>query len=153
MKFPDNYICLKRNSFKKDDFELIPIRYEDRELIRQWRNEQIYHLRQHKELSPENQDYYFQNVVQNIFTETNPTQLLFSFFHQGQLVGYGGLVHINWIDRNAEISFIMNTSLEQQHFENYSVNYSSLIEKVGFSELDFHNIYTCEFQVSRFDRG
>ena len=147
MAFSDNYISLKKNYFRNGDFELIPIRYEDRELIRQWRNEQIYHLRQNKELSPADQEHYFQDIVRHLFTEVRPAQLLFSFLHHGQLVGYGGLVHINWIDRNAEISFIMNTSLEHAHFEFYWRNYLALVENVAYGELDLHKIYTYAFDI------
>jgi hypothetical protein len=34
--------------------------------------------------------------------------LLFSFLKNGECIGYGGLVHINWIDQNAEISFMID---------------------------------------------
>ena len=63
MKFPDNYKVLNHTSFKSGNYSLIPIRYEDRIDIMQWRNEQIYHLRQNKQLTKEDQDSYFVNVV------------------------------------------------------------------------------------------
>ena len=52
-------------------------------------------------------------------------------------LGYGGLVHINWIDKNAEISFIMNTSLEKEHFNFHWKMYLSLVEQVAFDELSY----------------
>ena len=43
--------------------------------------------------------------------------VLFNYLHNGKCIGYGGLVHINWIDKNAEVSFIMDTELEENYFE------------------------------------
>ena len=106
----------------------------------QWRNEQIFHLRQKKELTINDQDIYFTNVINLLFDETMPTQLLFSFMNEKVCIGYGGLVHINWSDRNAEISFIMNTHLEKTDFEKNWNIFLSLIEEVAFDELNFHKI-------------
>lgn len=62
-------------------------------------------------------------------------------------IGYGGLVHINWIDKNAEISFIMNTKLEENNFAFIWVNYLNLIEQMAFNELKLHKIYTYAFDL------
>ena len=45
------YKVLNKQIFKSDDFSLVPIRFECRYDIMQWRNEQIYHLRQNKLLT------------------------------------------------------------------------------------------------------
>ena len=107
----NSYKVLNNQVYTKDNFSIVPIRYEDRLDIMKWRNEQMYHLRQAKPLTIKDQDDYFENVVSKLFEAEKPNQLLFSFLKNGEFVGYGGLVHINWIDKNAEISFIMNTYL------------------------------------------
>jgi RimJ/RimL family protein N-acetyltransferase len=112
-----------------------------------WRNEQIYHLRQSKPLSKEDQDAYFENVVAKLFDQVQPNQILFSFLEDGVCIGYGGLVHINWIDRNAEISFIMDTSLEKDRFQEIWQSYLKLIEEVVYSDLSLHKIYTYAFDL------
>ncbi len=66
---------------------------------------------------------------------------------QDKCVGYGGLVHINWVDKNAEISFIMNTELEKENFSKYWSAYLGLIECVAFNELGLHKIYTYAFDL------
>ena len=38
------------------EYSIVPVRYEDRFSIMDWRNNQLYHLRQKKELSPSDQD-------------------------------------------------------------------------------------------------
>ena len=77
-------------------------------------NEQIFHLRQFEPLTKIKQDLYFTNIVSKLFKEEQPNQILFSFLKNGECIGYGGLVHINWIDRHAEISFIINTILDNE---------------------------------------
>ena len=141
------YKCLSQQVFATSDYQLVPIRHEDRYQIMQWRNEQIYHLRQKEPLSSEKQDHYFENVVAKLFDQEQPDQILFSFLHNEECIGYGGLVHINWIDKNAEVSFIMNTELEAKSFaENWRV-YLGLIEEVAFGDLKLHKIYTYAFDL------
>lgn len=141
------YKCLPNNLFQFGEFHIEPIRHEDRYEIMKIRNEQLYHLRQEKPLTIENQDKYFNSVVNSLFEQEKPNQLLFSFFENGIFVGYGGLVHINWIDKNAEISFVMKTVLEKENFSKYWSNYLRLIENVAFKGLSFHKIYVYAFDL------
>ena len=112
-----------------------------------WRNEQIYHLRQAKPLTKEDQENYFNTIVSKLFDETSPKQLLFSFLEKDVCIGYGGLVHINWIDKHAEISFIMDTVLEKNSFRQIWINYLNLIENVAFKELNIRKIYTYAYDL------
>lgn len=141
------YKILNKQVFKKGNFSLVPIRIEDRYSIMKWRNEQIYHLRQNKPLSTEDQDNYFNNVVSKLFAHERPEQLLFSYLENGICIGYGGLVHVNWIDKNAEVSFIIDTKLEKEFFEKHWHTYLKLIEEVAFEELILHKIYTYAFDL------
>lgn len=141
------YRILNKNIFVKDSFRLVPIRFEDRMDIMKWRNEQIYHLRQSKPLTVEDQNHYFNNVVAKLYDQDQPNQLLFSFLENNVCIGYGGLVHINWVDKNAEISFIMDTSLEAERFHEIWTIYLGLLEQVAFEELKLHKIYTYAFDL------
>jgi len=142
-----SYKVLSKQQFLNGIYSIIPIRFEDRYDIMQWRNEQIYHLRQNKPLTKENQDEYFNNVVAQLFEQEQPSQILFSYMEGETCIGYGGLVHINWVDKNAEISFIMNTALEKEYFEFHWKMYLQLIEKVAFEEIKLHKIYTYAFDL------
>ena len=141
------YKALNKQVYTFRDKILLPIRKEDKYLILKWRNEQIYHLRQRQPLTLANQDAYFDNVVAKLFEQEQPNQLLFSFLEDEVCIGYGGLVHINWVDKNAEISFIMNTVLEAERFEAIWTAYLQLLEQVAFQELQFHKIYTYAFDL------
>tara|TARA_B100000925_G_scaffold208401_1_gene158663 strand:+ start:1276 stop:1860 length:585 start_codon:yes stop_codon:yes gene_type:complete len=146
--WPNEYKVLKGfKSIRKNDFELIPIRYEDRYEIMDWRNDQIYHLRQKEILTKDIQDDYFNDVIKLLFKDRKPKQILFSFLKENLLIGYGGLVHINWENKNSEISFILNTTLEEKKFEMLWDNFLSLLENVAFSKLGLHKIYTYAFDL------
>ena len=110
------YISLKNQVYETDSVSIVPIREEDKYLIMQWRNEQMFHLRQNRLITREEQDNYFSDVITKSFYTANPQQILFSYIKDNECIGYGGLVHINWLDRNAEISFIMKTELEKENF-------------------------------------
>jgi RimJ/RimL family protein N-acetyltransferase len=141
------YKVLNKQAFQEGGYALIPIRHEDRYDIMRWRNEQIYHLRQNTPLTQVDQDKYFNNVINQLFDQEQPKQILFSFLEEERCIGYGGLVHINWENRNAELSFIMNTSLEATRFDELWKAYLSLIEKVAFQALNLHKVYTYAFDL------
>lgn len=141
------YKILKEQVFGKGKYKIVPIRYEDRLLIMKWRNEQIYHLRQSKPLTEIDQENYFNNVVSKLFVQERPEQILFSYLENEICIGYGGLVHINWIDKHAEISFIINTELEKSGFHQHWSAYLDLIELVAFDELELHKIFTYAFDL------
>lgn len=141
------YKVLNQSSFSNGNYSLVPIRFEDKLKIMQWRNEQIYHLRQAKLLTIQDQNDYFENVVSKLFNQEQPNQILFSFLENGECIGYGGLVHINWTDKNAEISFIMKTRLEVDRFDEIWTQYLLLIENVAFIDLKFHRIFTYAFDL------
>lgn len=141
------YACLKRQTFVSGPFRIVPIRDEDRYDIMRWRNEQIFHLRQKNELTEQQQDEYFDTIVASLFQQSHPSQLLFSYLRGEECIGYGGLVHINWIDKHAEISFLMNTELEKDFFEQHWLTFLGLIDQVGFEELQLHKLFTYAFDV------
>jgi len=147
MSLLTSYRVLTQQKFQSDNFSIVPISFEDRLKIMQWRNEQLYHLRQQKPLTVEDQENYFKNVVSKLFEQEQPNQILFSFLEDDVCIGYGGLVHINWTDRNAEISFIMDTALETERFDEIWKAYLNLIEQVAFTTLNLHKIYTYAFDL------
>ena len=141
------YKCLNKQNYKTGNYQIIPIRDEDRYLIMEWRNEQIYHLRQIDPLTTFKQDQYFRNVINKLFDHDEPYQILFSFLDGDKCIAYGGLVHINWKDKNGEISFVMKTILEKERFVILWNTFLHLIKQVAFKELNFHKIYTYSFDL------
>lgn len=148
--FPTRYKCLTQNEFELGKHKIIPIRYLDQREIMKWRNDQMYHLRQNSKLTEEDQDYYFHKVVHPLFSKEKPTQLLFSYLKNEELIGYGGLVHINWIERKAEVSFIMETSLEENEFDLHWSTYLYLLKKIAFEELKLKSLHTYAYDLRPF---
>jgi len=139
-----SYKCINNQNFSFKHLSITPIRYEDRLKIMQWRNEQIYHLRQSKKLTELDQNNYFENTLEKNFDEIEPKQILFSFMEKTKCIGYGGFVNINWVDKRAEMSFLLDTSLKGE-FDTYSyyfTNFIYLLKKVAFNEIGFNRIFT-----------
>lgn len=141
------YKSLSRIKFTRDSCSLVPIRDEDRWDIMKWRNEQMYHLRQSKTLTKEDQELYFTTVIPPLFDQPQPPQILFSFLENETCRGYGGLVHLDWDQKTGEVSFIMNTELEDQHFDFYWSTYLGLLDEVAFEELMLEKISTYAYDL------
>ena len=80
------------------EYAISSIKLEDAEPIRLWRNQQISALRQSNILSKDEQRSYFKNVIEPSFSDKNPKQILLRYTFNKNLIGYGGLVHLNWTD-------------------------------------------------------
>jgi len=140
--FPDLFLGVESK-----DYSLHPIRWEDREPTRVWRNTQLDVLRQIEPLSQLQQDEYFTQVVKPQFAQEFPAQLMFAFLHGNQLVGYGALVHIHWGDHRAEVSFL--TSPERQDpitFESDWCNYLALLKPIA-RNLGLHKLTTETYEL------
>lgn len=143
------YACLKSERFTYESYQLVPIRYSDIFLIKQWRNEQIDILRQNVVLTDAMQELYFTHTIQPTFSLANPPQILFSYLQNGSLIGYGGIVHIDWTKKQGEVSFLVNTQ-RTRNAEVYQADFTHflfLIKKVAFDDLLFSRLYTETFDV------
>lgn len=140
----NSYKALNKQVYNFEDFSIVPIRHKDMLKIMNWRNTQIIHLRQKIELTIEKQEEYYEKVIKNLFNDEQPSQLLFSFLEKDICIGYGGLVHMNWEDKRAEMSFLVNPVIAS-NIEVYEISFSSfikLIKKVCFEEIKFNKLYT-----------
>lgn len=147
MVFPEEYTKLNIRSVRFKAFKLRPIRFEDRKMIRNWRNEQMVYLRQTTELSEENQDNYFKTIVAGLFQEDKPKQILFSLLENNELIAYGGLVHINWIDNHAEVSFLMDSQLHEKRFAELWTTYLKMLKHVAFDVLGLKKVFTYAYDI------
>ena len=142
-----SYKALKKQVYADGQYRLVPIQDKDKYDIMRWRNEQIYHLRQPRPLTKEDQEQYFSKVIRQLFVEEKPNQLLFSYLKDGECIGYGGLVHIDWESRHAEVSFIMKTELETSGFGFHWSQYLTLLQQIAFGDLKFRKVFTYAFDL------
>jgi RimJ/RimL family protein N-acetyltransferase len=138
------YTCLLKNTFQFETYSIRPIQREDMENIRVWRNSQLKVLRQKKELSIEDQDTYFTTIIEPLFLEEKPSQLLFCFFKDDAFIGYGGLVYLQWEDKRAEVSFLLDPERthDHTHYRKDFLGFLSLIRQVSFDTLKLNRIVT-----------
>lgn len=141
------YPLLKSNTLSIGEYALVPLRYQDIFSIMEWRNQQLYHLRQDSPLTRDDQENYYQNVVKRSFREKHPKQFLFSFLENNKCIGYGGLVHINWVQKEGEISFLIDTEREKKDFQKLWLTYLDLIEEIAFSRLGLKKIFIYSYDI------
>ena len=140
----NSYKALNKQVYTFENFSIVPIRHKDKYEIMEWRNAQIKHLRQNSQLTIESQEEYFNKVINDLFNEQQPNQLLFSFLEMDVCIGYGGLVHMNWEDKRAEMSFLVNPVIASNYkiYETSFSYYIKLIKKVCFEDIKFNKLFT-----------
>lgn len=115
-----------------------------------WRNQQMDVLRQSEPLTEEGQDKYFCDVVSTWFGEEHPEGVLFAIRWDKRLIGYGGLVHIDWKNRNAEVSFLLgNKNVDQDIYIDRFSRFLELTRQVA-SELALHKIYCVGYDIYQY---
>ena len=136
-------------AYRHGAYQLTPIRYEDREPIRAWRNAQLEVLRQAAPLTAAQQEAYFQRVVLPLFEQEQPEQLLFSLLHDDELVAYGGLVHISWPDSRAEVSFLATPTrvADPATYHRDFRTYLRLLGRVAFEDLRLNRLVTETYAI------
>ncbi len=146
MKESENikYKFLKNRKYSLGDYSIVPLRNDDILKIKTWRNEQINILRQKYLLSNSQQKEYYHSLIENSFYIIKPSEILFSFLLNDECIGYGGLVHIDWVKKIGEISFINDTTRasNDEMYRSDFKNFISLLFGIAFSELKFSKVTT-----------
>jgi RimJ/RimL family protein N-acetyltransferase len=143
------YKVLKRNEFTRNRYSISPLREQDIYEIKTWRNEQRDILRQNAVLTDQHQIAYYQNHVVPSFSDLKPTMILFSFLGHSHCIGYGGLANIDWENRRAELSFLLETKRAgnpEQYREDFSA-FLHLMKDVAFTELPLNRIFTETYDI------
>lgn len=125
-------------------YSIETVQDSDIESIRRWRNSQLEVLRQPKPISVEEQKNYFQTVIWPSLTEPKPSNILVRYLMNEKLIGYGGLVHIEWEHMRAEVSFLLDPSLasdSETYTECYS-NFLNLLKELAFDDLGLKRLFT-----------
>jgi hypothetical protein len=115
----------------------------------QWRNEQMDILRQNQMLRPDEQKNYFHKVVEPTFTQEKPNQILFSFLNKQDCIGYGGLTHVDWSKKKAEVSFLLATE-RSKNIEIYKKEFAiflNLLKQVAFQDLSLKELFTETYDI------
>lgn len=141
------YHCLKRNRVADaEGYWIAPVKPDEIERIRVMRNAQIDILRQLDPLTPEDQVAYYDREIWHTFKQAHPKQILMSIYHGKDWIGYGGLVHINWERKCAEVSFLFEQT-RAADFTQDLFHYLALIRDLAFNDLKFDEILTETYTI------
>jgi RimJ/RimL family protein N-acetyltransferase len=143
------YKCLDRQEWVYEDYGLKVISPVEIETIRLWRNMQMDILRQAKTISKAEQEDYFSKYIWPEMDTDKPKNILLCFYYKDIFIGYGGLVHIAWEAKRAEISFLLNNqdkanlNLYGKHF----MAFLKLIKNISFLDLRLEKIFTETYAI------
>jgi RimJ/RimL family protein N-acetyltransferase len=142
--FVMKYACLRHQRFVNGIYSIRPVDDAHIEPIRVWRNEQITVLRQKDIISAQQQRDYYETKIWPAMTLPEPDNILMAFFERSRLIGYGGLVHIAWEHRRAELSFLLDTTLMEKSsvFRKLHQVFLNLIRLLAFEDLVLNRLYT-----------
>ena len=138
------YALLGPKPFQNEDYSIASVRFSDGEPIRKWRNEQISALRQARLLSQTEQTEYFTRIIEDDFNQMKPSQILMRFCLNDYLIGYGGIVHLDWANLRGEVSFLLDTARTKDSalYSRELVIFFGLIKELGFKKLGLHKLTT-----------
>ena len=127
---------------KNNLFSLSNINDADIQFIRIIRNNQINFLRQKKKITKLEQIKYFKNKVLIETKKKFPEMILFGLFEKKKIIGYGGLVHISWKDKRAELSLLLDDRINSKNlYQLYSI-FIDLSLHLAFKVFKFSKITT-----------
>jgi len=129
---------------------LVPIERTHLAIIQRYRNAQMAVLRQFKPLTEGNQERWFEKISED------PTQAIFGLLVKKtkdyNFIGYCGLTNIDYRNRRAELSFLVDPKRANNH-RLYRADFFAVLEMIcqyGFEELNLHKIFTETFSFRKF---
>lgn len=142
-----SYVAMPRTRLSDGVLSLRAVESADVEPIRAWRNSQMDVLRQERVIAPQEQLEYFERHVWPEMERANPGQILLGIERGGELIGYGGLVHVSWSNLRAEISFLLSPELESDvdgRAETFA-RFLRLSQELAFGDLGLRRLFTETF--------
>lgn len=106
---------------------------DDVEVVRGWRNECLESLRTNRPLTYAEQVRFYEDCVSN----PNSPHRYYGIY-EINFIGMGGLTYIDYINKNAEISLIINPAEQGKGYGQAAVG---LLLNEGFRRLALENIY------------
>ena len=118
---------------------------EDLKQLRDWRNAEFVRrtCREYRLLSMEHQKKWFNSLF-----KMPPDNIMFGIEDkEGKLVGVCGLTHINWKNRNAEVSIYIGE--KEWQGKGAATDTLKALIKYGFETLNLHRIYAIIFEFNK----
>ena len=144
-----NYKVMSNSIIRVGNLNATAVQEKHIEEIREWRNAQITILRQNHIISKDEQIDYFRNCIWPQMNKNYPNEILLSIFQDNIFVAYGGLVHISWEDKRAEVSFVAANEIvsnQEKYIELFS-EYLSLIKHFAFNQIFLNRLFTETYDI------
>ncbi|MBI3631436.1 MAG: GNAT family N-acetyltransferase [Candidatus Staskawiczbacteria bacterium] len=127
------------------NYSLVRLEKSDLAFIKKWRNEQREVLRQNKILSDKDQQVWFKLV------QKDKNQKVFSIINsEGELCGYCGITHIDWINKRGELTFLVKTDVQRAEYRKIFLEMLALLKNYFFSNLSLHKFFAETFSFRKF---
>ena len=138
------YRCMPRATIAHGRHAVRAVEPAHIEAIRQWRNAKMDVLRQSQPISPEQQVAYYAREIWPTMYDTEPPNILLVYLEDDRPIGYGGLVHIDWLGKHAEVSFLLDPALTTDGglYRNHQLRFLALIQELAFDDLGFEYLTT-----------
>lgn len=145
------YRCMPQAVLRNGELFINAIQPEHIESIRQWRNAQMDILRQAAGITVEQQKSYFERCIWPDTDKKQPDNILLAYLEKEKLIGYGGLVHIAWFHRRAEVSFLMDPKItsNEDAYARYFSRFLQLIKVLAFNDLKLERIFTETYSIRK----
>jgi len=126
-----------------DGYEYVPLRREDIQRLREFRNAQIDVLRQSAPISQEQQEAWFEREVVPTQSTDKPHQVLISILVGGEFAGYGGLTNLKWHDLRAEVSFLVDPerAADAALYRADMLSFLGFLARHAFDELGLNRLF------------
>ncbi|MEO3428959.1 GNAT family N-acetyltransferase [Pelagibius sp. CAU 1746] len=143
------YRCMPRAEIADGRYAVRAVEPAHIEAIRRWRNAQIDVLRQAAPISPQQQADYYAREIWPTKQAAEPRNILLIYLEDGEPIGYGGLVHIAWEHRRAEISFLLDPAVPRSDAELGALfaQFLKLMKELAFRDLGFIRLHTETYAI------
>lgn len=140
---------MPRPRLEDDALSVEAVRRSDIESIRRWRNAQLKVLRQSAPITRMEQADYYRKHIWPEMPSSKPKNILLAYLENGILIGYGGLVHVSWENRRAEVSFLLKTDLAGTPAEcsRYFPSFLRLMKMLAFEDLRLNRLCTETYAI------
>jgi RimJ/RimL family protein N-acetyltransferase len=124
-------------------YRYVPLRREDIQALREFRNAQIDVLRQAEPISPEQQEAWFEREVVPAEQAERPHQVLVSILDEDRFVGYGGLTNLNWPELRAEVSFLIDPerAADPAQYRADMTAFLAYLARLAFDDLGLNRLF------------
>ena len=125
---------------------------EDLEMFKNWRNIESFrkNFREVRELNQSSQESWFEKSCVN-----NPNDFMFTIvdIKNGEPIGAGGLLYINWVIRSADFSFYIGKDELYIDSKGYAEEAARLLISYGFGDLNLHKVWMelYEFDIKKIE--